>query len=130
MKIIDRIFGGLLVFGACGHTVGTVTMTEWMSGLFVWSLGSALAAGLLGALNIVRAGRPEDRTLAIITAIGTFCWGLVALGFGKSIGAMADPRVLSHALFSAVLVAFSIRTLLLSRTSEEQQSEGAAVLRA
>ncbi len=62
MKRIDRIFGWLLVVGAAGHTAGTIMWTQPMSGIFIWSLGSALAAGLLGALNIVRAGRPEDKT--------------------------------------------------------------------
>jgi hypothetical protein len=36
---------------------------------------------------------------------------LLALGFGKSIGNMLDPRPLSHALISFVLVIFSALTL-------------------
>lgn len=111
MKRVDRIFGWLLILGAVGHTVGTVLWTQPMSGIFVWSLGSSLAGALLGTLNLVRAGRPSDKTLAIITAIGTACWGILAFTFGLSIGNIFDPRPLSHTLISIVLVIFSVLTI-------------------
>jgi hypothetical protein len=111
LKRIDRIFGWLLVLGSCGHAVGTIMWTQPMSGIFIWSLGSSLAAALLGVLNIVRAGRPEDKTLAVITAIGSACWALLAFGFGKSIGNVLDPRALGHMVNALVLVAFSGLTL-------------------
>jgi membrane protein DedA with SNARE-associated domain len=66
---------------------------------------------LLGTLNIVRAGRPQDKTLAAITLLGTACWALVAFAFEKSIGNLLDPRPLSHVIISAVLVIFSLITL-------------------
>ncbi len=109
MKTVDRIFGWLLVLGSVGHTIGTLLWTRPMSDVFIWSLGSSLAAALLGALNIVRAGRHHDRTLAIITTIGTACWMFVALAFGISIGNVLDPRPLSHVIISAVLVIFGVR---------------------
>jgi hypothetical protein len=115
LKKIDRTFGWLLILGACGHTVGTLLWTQFMSGIFIWSMGGALAAALLGVLNVVRAGRPDDKTLAVITAVGTGCWALLALGFGKSIGNLLDPRALSHALISVVLVIFSVITLRRAR---------------
>ena len=117
-KTVDRIFGWLLVLGSGGHTVGTLLWTQPMSGIFIWSLGSSLAAALLGVLNIVRAGRPQDKTLAVITAIGTGCWALVALGFGLSIGNVLDPRPASHFIIAVVLVVFSVITLR-RRTAEE-----------
>lgn len=119
LKVVDRIFGGLLVLASAGHTVGTILWTQPMSEIFIWSLGSSLAAALLGALNIVRAGRPEDKTLAAITAIGTACWALVTFAFGKSIGNLLDPRPLSHMVISLVLVIFSAVTL--GRTRGEEQ---------
>jgi hypothetical protein len=112
LKAIDRVFGALLILAACGHTAGTVLRTPFMSGIFVWSLGSSLAAFLLAALHLVRAGRPWDRPLAGIAAVGTACWILVALGFGVSIGNVVDPRVMTQAGVSAVLVGFSVRTLV------------------
>jgi hypothetical protein len=111
MKTIDRTFGWLLVLGSLGHTIGTLMWTQPMSGIFIWSLGSSLAAALLGVLNIVRAGRPDDKTLATISAIGTACWALLALGFGKSIGNLLDPRAVGHAMIAVVLVIFSVITL-------------------
>lgn len=111
LRTVDRIFGGLLVLAACGHSVGTILWTQPMSGIFVWSLGSSLAALLVATLNIVRAGRPDDKPLAVITLIGTGCWALVAFGFGKSIGNIFDPRALVHMVISIVLVIFSAFTL-------------------
>ncbi len=107
MKRIDSIFGWLLVLGAAGHTAGTVMWTQPMSGIFIWSLGSALAAALLGALNILRAGRPEDKTLAVITLVGTACWVPLAVSFGVSIGNLFDERAMLHAIVAIVLVIFS-----------------------
>ena len=112
MQKIDRIFGMLLILAGCGHTVGTILWTQPMSGIFIWSLGSSLAALLLGTLNIVRATRPNDKTLAAITLVGTACWAAVAFAFGKSIGNVLDPRPLGHVIISIILVAFSATTLL------------------
>jgi uncharacterized membrane protein len=111
LKKIDRAFGALLVLGSCGHTAGTLLWLPAMSGMWIWSLGSSLAAALLGALNIVRAGRPGDRTLAVITTIGTALWALIALAFGRSIGNIFDPRALTHFVISVILVFFGVTTL-------------------
>lgn len=107
-KTIDRIFGWLLVVGSIGHATGTIMWTQPMSQIFLWSLGSALAAVLLGVLNIIRAGRPGDRTLAVVTAIGTACWMGLAVAFGVSIGNVFDPRTLYHFVVSGVLVVFGL----------------------
>jgi hypothetical protein len=98
--------------------VGTFLWTQPMSGIFIWSLGSSLAAALLATLNIVRAGRPDDKTLALITVVGTACWALVAFGFGRSIGNVLDPRPLAHVIISIVLVIFSGVTFWRRRTEE------------
>jgi hypothetical protein len=112
LRTVDRLFGALLIVATVAHSVGTVVMTPFLSGLFVWSLGSSLAGFLLGVLNLARAGRPQDRALAAIVAIGTTCWIIVCLGFSLSIRNLFDPRPVSHELISLVLVLFSIRTLL------------------
>ena len=112
LRTIDRIFAVLLALAACGHTAGTLLWTQPMSGIFIWSLGSSLAAGMLAALNFVRAGRPNDKTLAVITAVGTACWALVAFAFGLSIHNVLDPRPLSHVVISIALVIFSAISFL------------------
>jgi hypothetical protein len=111
-KRIDQVCGWLLVLGACGHAGGTLLWLPKMSGIWIWSLGAALAALLLGALNLLRASRENDLALAWITTFGTACWGLVAVAFGVSIGNMLDPRPLMHALDSLALMGFSVATLL------------------
>ena len=111
LQITDRICGWLLVLATCGHVAGTFVAYRAMSSIFVWSLGSALAGLLLGALNIVRAGRPHDKTLAVIATLGTACWALVAFGYGKSIGNVLDPRPVTHIVVATALVFFGVRTL-------------------
>jgi hypothetical protein len=113
LKVVDRIFGWLLVLASCGHTVGTILWTKPMSDIFIWSMGSSLAGLLLGTLNIVRAGRPDDKTLATITMVGTACWALLTFAFGRSIGNVFDLRVVGHVVISIVLVIFS--AMMLSR---------------
>lgn len=121
MKIADRVFGYLLILGAVGHTIGTIVWLQPMSQLFIWSLGAALAAFVLGALNILRAGRPDDRPLAAITVVGTFAWMLVALAFGISIHHVLDPRPLSHIIISLFLVLFGMRGLTPARQPMQQR---------
>lgn len=124
MKIVDRIFGCLLILGALGHTIGTILWTPPMSGIFIWSLGAALAAFILGALNLVRAGRPGDRAVASIATAGTFLWMLLAITFGISIHHVMDPRPLIHIIVSFVLVLFGIRTLTLAPENVPAVSAG------
>ena len=111
-KHIDQACGWLLILGACGHTGGTLLWLPRMSGIWIWSLGAALAALLLGVLNLLRASRENDPALAWITTLGTLCWGLVAVAFGVSIGNVLDPRPLMHAVTSLALVGFSVASLL------------------
>lgn len=127
LRIIDRTFGALLALAAGGHTVGTILWTQPMSGIFIWSLGSSLAAGILAAFNIVRAGRPHDKTLAVITAVGTACWALVAFSFGVSIHNVFDPRPLGHVVISIILVAFGGITLWRRSNPELSPVGGTAV---
>jgi hypothetical protein len=82
-----------------------------MSDVFVWSLGASIAGFLLGALNLVRAGRPADKTLAYITVVGTLLWAMLAVTFGVSIGHVFDSRVVINVVISAALIAFGMRTI-------------------
>lgn len=112
MKIVDRIFGVLLILGTCGHIAGTLMLAPAMSGIWIWSLGAGLCGLVLGPLHLVRAGRPHDRPVALIATLGTAGWFFVALAFGVSIHHVLDPRPFGHMIISAALVAFGIRTLL------------------
>jgi len=111
-RTIDRIFGVLLLIGACLHVFGALRAYPLGSEGLVWSLSGTLAAGLLAVLNLVRAGRPADHTLAWITLVGSLVWVAIAIAFGAAIGNVLDPRVLWHAIAALVLAGFSLRTLI------------------
>lgn len=115
MKIVDRVFGWLLVLGAFGHAAGS-----WVAGrnnhqLLVWALSGSLAALLVSALNLLRVSRPGDRPLALVSFCGSLAWAMVAMGFGASIGNLLDPRALYHLVIALVLTAMSLRTYLAAR---------------
>jgi len=112
MKIVDRIFGWLLVLGAILHSIGSIVAVRDKPDILVWALSGALAALLVAALNLMRVNRPADRTLAWVSTAGSIAWMLVAIGFGASIGNVLDPRAMYHTIVGAVLAAFSIRGAL------------------
>jgi hypothetical protein len=121
MKTADRIAGILFILATCGHTAGTLLGLPAFTGLWVWSLGASLCGFVLGALNLLRAGRPNDRAIALITSIAMPCWVFVALSFNYSIGNMLDPRGFGHSVIAAALTGFSLRTLLRSGRGYERE---------
>jgi hypothetical protein len=110
--LLDRIFGVLLLIGAGLHVVGSILHYPSLSPELVWALSASLAGGLIAVLNLIRAGRPRDLTLAWVACIGSLLWVAIAIAFGASIGSVLDPRVLWHAIATIVLAAFSLRTAL------------------
>ena len=111
MKTADRFFGCLQLLCACGHTMGTIVLVPFMAPLFVWSLGASIGMFLTGALNLVRAGRPGDQTVAWLATGGSGGQILLCLAFGQSIANLADPRVVGNCVTAAVLICFGARTL-------------------
>jgi hypothetical protein len=110
---IDRVFALHLLLGAAGHTFGSLSLLPAAgSDIQVWSLGSALCAALLAVLNLLRAGRPADKPLAWVTALGSIGWLGVVIGFGLSIGRLTDFRVLWHGMSALMLAIFSLRSAL------------------
>jgi hypothetical protein len=119
IRAIDRLFGVLLLIGAMLHIYGSISSYPRGSEALVWALSGSLAAALIAVLNLVRVGRPEDRTLAWITFCGSLCWVAVAIAYGAAIGNVSDPRAVWHALSAFVLAGFSFRTAIgRSATSE------------
>jgi len=107
MKIIDRIFGWLLVIGAALHAYGSLMFYGPQTVTLVWVLAGSLAALLLAALNLMRVNRPTDRTLAYVCFAGSLAWCAVALAFGVAQQNIVDPRVLYHAIVALALAGFS-----------------------
>ena len=115
MNTLDRIFGWLLVVGGLLHAWGSWTGYRSSPELLLWAWSGSLAALLLAALNLLRVTRPHDRALAWVSFAGCLAWIAVALGFGKAIGNVLDPRALIHAINAALLAAMSLRTVRLGR---------------
>jgi hypothetical protein len=111
-RTLDRLFGVLLLVGALLHSYGSISGYPSGSQELVWALSGSLAAGLIAVLNLVRSGRPEDRTLAWIAFLGSLSWVAVAVGFGVAIGNLFDPRVLWHVISALALAGFSLRTAI------------------
>jgi uncharacterized BrkB/YihY/UPF0761 family membrane protein len=112
LKIVDRLFAWLLVLGGLLHAYGSLKSYEAQTPELVWSLAGSFAAILLAAVNLLRADRPSDRTLAWVSFIACLCWVAIALDFGIAIGHFFDPRALYHAFAAFVLALFSLRTIL------------------
>jgi hypothetical protein len=112
VKTLDQFFGALLLVGSVLHAYGSISSYPLGSPELVWALSGSLAGGLTAVLNLVRAGRPEDTTVAWITFVASLCWAAVAVGFGAAIGNLIDPRVLWHVVSALALTTFSLRTAL------------------
>ena len=112
MKLLDRVFGWLLVVGALLHALGSWMAYRNAPSELLWALSGSLAALLLAALNLLRAGRPQDRPLAWVSLGGCLAWIVVAVSFGRVVGNVLDPRAVIHALNAALLAVMSGRTLV------------------
>ena len=114
MNLADRIFGWLMVISALLHGFGSYQLLPRLSELQIWSFSGALAALLLGALHLMRVGRPGDRMLTMVALAGSVAWVAIALSFGIAVGNVLDPRALIHATVALVLGMFAVRSLWLS----------------
>lgn len=112
MRIADRVLAVLLLLGAVGHTFGAIQAYSHQPVSLLWALCASVLVALLGALNLLRAGRPADRALAWIAAAGTACWLVAAVAFGVVIRRPTDPRVVVFVVVCAGLIAFSLQTAL------------------
>jgi hypothetical protein len=111
-KTLVQFFGVLLLVGAVLHAYGSISSYHVGSTELVWALSGSLAAALTAVLNLVRAGRPGDMTVAWITLAANISWAAVAAGFGVAIGNLIDPRALWHLISALALAAFSMRTVV------------------
>jgi len=112
VKVLDRVLGWLLVVGGLLHALGSWTAYRNAPPELLWALSGSLAALLLAALNLLRAGRPQDRPLAWVSLGGCLAWIVVSVSFGRVIGNVLDPRAVIHALNAAALAVMSWRTLV------------------
>lgn len=124
LKNLDRCFGVLLLVGSGLHAFGSISSYPLGSTELVWALSGSLAGALTSVLNLVRAGRAEDTTIAWISLVASLCWATVAAGFGAAIGNLIDPRVLWHVICALALATFSLRTVAGRSRTKGGQNRG------
>ena len=112
MKIADRICGWILLLGAVGHSMGSLQAYGHRPELLLWAEGATLMLLLLGALNLLRVGRPGDHALAWVSFAGCIGWLIAVMAFGKLIGNYLDFRFLTQGIVTLALAGFSLRTAL------------------
>jgi len=110
MKILDRLFGGLMFMGGIGHGIGSYQFYKNQPMNLLWALSASFAAFLLAAMNLLRAGRTGDRALAWISFAGCMVQIGFGLSFGFLIGNLVDFRPLANAIIALALAAFSLRS--------------------
>lgn len=110
MKALDRIFGCLMILGGIGHGLGSYQAYSKQPMNLLWALSASFAAFLLGAMNLLRAGRPDDRALAWVSFGGCLVQIGFALTFGVLIGNVLDFRPLVNLIIAVALAIFSVRS--------------------
>jgi hypothetical protein len=114
MKILDRLFGCLLILGGIGHALGASKAYANQPVNLLWALSTSFSIFLLAAFNLLRVSRPNDRALAWISFVGCLVWIGFVVWFGVLIGNLFDFRVLVNFIVTLVLAIFSLRSVLKS----------------
>jgi len=112
LKILDRVLSCLLILGGIGHTLGSFQFYKSDQMTLLWSLCASLFVFLLAAVNLIRAGRPQDRALAWVCLVAGLCWIAVSLRVGVLIGNLLDFRPLIFCVLTLGLCAFCVRILI------------------
>jgi hypothetical protein len=109
MRIVDRIFGWLLIVGSSLHALGSIKAYRDIPLTLLWALSATFAGWLLAGLNLLRAGRPNDAALGWVSFAGCLGQLVLVISFGILIGNVFDFRVLVHFVIASVLAVMSLR---------------------
>jgi predicted lysophospholipase L1 biosynthesis ABC-type transport system permease subunit len=109
MKIARYLLCIVLGLSGLGHLAGTFLFYAPGTDVFVWSLSAAAFVASVIVFNLF-ALSGETRHL-VAAAVASVAWAGLALGFGHAIGAIADPRVLAHALTALALAGLDLVAL-------------------
>jgi len=130
MKLIDRIFGCLMFLGGIGHGFGSYMAYKNDHITLLWAWSTSFAVFLLAAVNLLRAGREGDRSLAWISLAGCLVWIAFVVWFAQLLGNPLDFRPLVNLIIAVVLTGFSVRSLLRAKMLDERVQPNAATARA
>ena len=122
MKIARYLCCVLLGLSGLGHFVGTFLFYTPGTDTFVWSLSASAFVGAVITFNLFAlSGRTSHLLAAAITSL---LWTGLALAFGQSVGDIADPRVLMHAISAAALAAINVAALIRTDRAVAANSAG------
>jgi hypothetical protein len=110
MRILDRLFGGLMFLGGIGHGIGSYQFYKNQPMNLLWALSASFATFLLAAINLLRTGHRGNPALAWISFAGCLVQIGFAVSFGLLIGNVFDFRPSATAIIAFVLAAFSLRS--------------------
>jgi hypothetical protein len=108
MKKFEFVLCALLAVGGIGHLLGTLTGYVPGTEVFIWSLTASVFVFVLVFLHVLRIVRPADRPVRAAANIVSVAWICLALAFGASVGNIADPRALMHAIVTLGLLITSV----------------------
>ena len=112
-RIVDRSLAVLLIIVAGGgHAAGAIATYHDQPIALLSAMGMSVLAILIGALNLLRTNRPNDRALAWLAVGATAAWFIISVIFGFLIGNLLDPRVIGFVLITAGLTYFGLTTAL------------------
>lgn len=111
MRTVDRVLGWLLILGGVGHSIGSLQAYRHDQMQLLWAWSASMLVWLLGAVNLLRAGRSGDSALAWICLIGNLAWLAASLRVGVLIGNIFDFRPMIFAVLTLGLCGFCVRTL-------------------
>lgn len=109
MKIARYLLCIVLGLSGLGHLAGTFLFYAPGTDTFVWSLAAAAFVASVIVFNLFALS--GDRRHLVAAAAASVAWAGLALGFGQSIGNIADPRVLAHVLTALALAGINIAAL-------------------
>ena len=109
--MLDRIFGCLLF--ACSLALLVFLQRYYDGDAQPLVLGSVLCGLLLSGMNLMRAERPHDRTLAGLCVAGNFLYALLSFAIGQA--TRKSPLTWGVALVCLILMWLSMRTRKRSR---------------
>jgi hypothetical protein len=130
MKLIDRIFGCLMFLAGIGHGFGSYMAYKNDHITLLWAWSTSFAVFLLAAVNLLRAGRDGDRSLAWISLTGCLVWIAFVVWFAQLLGNPLDLRPLINLIITVMLTGFSVRSLLRTKAVDERVPPDAATARA
>lgn len=111
MRAVDRTFGVLLILGGVGHSIGSYLGYQSNQMELLWALCASLFVFLLGAVNLLRAGRPNDATVAWICLFGLLGWIPTMIRFAMLNHNPFEIHALIFMVLTLGLLFFSIRTI-------------------